>query len=178
MAADSAAMFRRMSFDRGGDPAGVPRLHLILCRSATVVQTSPQAGSGTGEEQEDEQMGEGKASSSQHDRIRCIASCCRFLHVRAPHLSVAQNFLLSLHPFFYTCEFRKIRNIDAGTWLQRGTRMSKDQRHAKCWQRQDGAGSRHRKPKPAAQKIVPRMDPIMSNAAATLSSMWTFVDFT
>eukprot|EP00439_Symbiodinium_sp_Y106_P032634 s6810_g3.t3 len=41
MAADSAAMFRRMSFDRGGDPAG--------------------AGSGTGEEQEDEQMGEGKA---------------------------------------------------------------------------------------------------------------------
>ena len=81
MAADSAAMFRRMSFDRGGDPAGVPRLHLILCRSATVVQTSPQAGSGTGEEQEDEQMGEGKASSSQHDRIRCIASCCRFLTV-------------------------------------------------------------------------------------------------
>ncbi|CAE6970969.1 PUX7 [Symbiodinium natans] len=41
MAADSAAMFRRMSFDRGGDSAG--------------------AGSGTGEEQQDEQMGEGKA---------------------------------------------------------------------------------------------------------------------
>ncbi|CAE7505657.1 PUX7 [Symbiodinium pilosum] len=43
MAADSAAMFRRMSFDRGGDPAGVG------------------AGAGAGEEQDDEQMGEGKA---------------------------------------------------------------------------------------------------------------------
>ena len=69
MAADSAAMFRRMSFDRGGDSAGASRCaeradadNLSARRVHVSRSVAPvtQAGSGTGEEQQDEQMGEGK----------------------------------------------------------------------------------------------------------------------